>query len=148
MSSHKSRKSINKEIFAGNLRKLLGAFRLNQSEFAERIGASQPVVSDWLNAKHLPTRSALEVIYREFSVTERQLIEGSEALDAWTAPSKSLGPLDPRGAAIRETQTTYGQMTPSQQSIVRDVEKLLTKGTSETEGKLRFAIDFIKKSEQ
>ena|SRR3990167_4395139 len=142
-------------MFAANLRKLMDAYRLNQTEFAERIGVAQPLVSDWLNAKHLPNKSALNVISREFRVTEEQLTEGSPVLDQWASPVRrvSEGPIALRRdtslePAISEHSDSYLKLTPRQKNLAHEVETLLAEDQPEIEATIRAAVSFIRKSKK
>lgn len=74
---------------------------LNQEQFAQRLGVKQSMVSDWVNAKHSPSRSTQKLIEVEFYGDDKFTV--NETHDSWP----NLKPGDKRmmsemGAALSD----------------------------------------------
>jgi transcriptional regulator with XRE-family HTH domain len=71
--------------FANRVRELMEARRISQQELAERVGCSQPAISQMLNRTCRPQKKTILKIAEAFNVDARELwpdIEVAEMLDA------------------------------------------------------------------
>lgn len=61
------------------LREYLQTTKTTQQQFADRLGVSQPTVSDWLNGVHMPTTPMLIRISSETGISTDKLLLDSKA---------------------------------------------------------------------
>ena len=64
--------------FVRNLRYLLAANNISQSEFAARIGVSAGIASRWLNNGRIPKKASIDKICALFCITEEELFANYE----------------------------------------------------------------------
>jgi transcriptional regulator with XRE-family HTH domain len=71
--------------FAQRLRELMGAKRISQQELAERVGCSQPAISQMLHRRCRPQKKTIKKLAEALNVPVRELwpdIEVADKLDA------------------------------------------------------------------
>jgi transcriptional regulator with XRE-family HTH domain len=62
-----------------NLSTLMARHGLTQAAFAERVGVSQPTVSEWLNMSVWPTPESLERVAEVFKIAPEELFRRRSA---------------------------------------------------------------------
>jgi transcriptional regulator with XRE-family HTH domain len=68
-----------REALVSNLSTLMQRHGLTQAAFAERVGVSQPTVSEWLNMSVWPTPESLERVALEFKIAPEELFRRRSA---------------------------------------------------------------------
>lgn len=65
--------NVELDAFIQRVQQALYDQELSQSDLAERVGVSQPTVSDWLNRKSAPSKRNREKLMKALDLTERDI---------------------------------------------------------------------------
>ena len=97
--------SYDRKIFAANLRRLMEAQGVRQSELARILGVSRATVSAYCSAEQMPRMDKVEELSRYFAVGLSELLENSDSADIHPAV-RTYERLSPQG---REEFLDYGE---------------------------------------